>query len=168
MTKQLCFLISAAFALTLAACGPDPATLVHEYRRVEGDGGWSVRDTIRIPVPEVRDGGDYTLSVGMRFTNGFAWEGVWVEASLEVDTPLVRRTDTLFVRCFDPQGRSVAEGVNLLQAEQPADGTVHLRAGQKGEIRLRHLMRRETLPHITDVGACLRREQPRQEQGILQ
>ena len=158
MTKHPCFLIIGALALTLAACRPDPAPLVHEYRGVRGDEGWNVRDTIRIPVPPVPADGDYGLSVGMRVTNGFSWEGVWVEAELTVDTPRVCHVDTLFVRVYDEQARPQAEGVNLLQVEVPAPKSISLKAGQKGSLRLRHLMRRETLPFITDVGALIRRE----------
>lgn len=155
MTKHPCSLIIGALALTLASCRPDPATLVHEYRGVKGDEGWNVRDTIRIAVPAAPREGDYVLSVGMRVTNAFSWEGVWVEAELTVDTPRTRHVDTLFVRLYDEQARPLTEGVNLLQVEQSAPQTVHLKAGQKGSLRLRHLMRRETLPFITDVGARL-------------
>lgn len=153
----------AAVLLALAACRPDPSTLVHEYRRVKDGRGWNVRDTLFIPVPPVPRDGDYTLSVGMRVDNGFSWEGVWVEAELQADTPHVCHTDTLFVRLYDEKARPVAEGVNLLQVEQPSVRPVRLRQGQRGRLRLRHLMRRETLPHITDVGACLRMEPSRQE-----
>lgn len=156
MTKQPCFLIIGALALCLAACRPDPSTLVHEYRQVKGDEGWNVRDTIRIPVPAAPATGDYVLSVGMRVTNGFSWEGVWVETALVADTPHVELVDTLFVRVYDPQARPLTTGVSLLQVEVAAPKTIHLMQGQKGSLRLRHLMRRETLPFITDVGALLR------------
>lgn len=155
MAKHPCLRVLAALALTLTGCRPDPSTLVHEYRQVRGDEGWNVRDTIRIPVPAVPADADYRLSVGMRVTNAFSWEGVWVEAELVVDTPHVRHADTLFVRVYDGQARPLAEGVNLLQVEVPAPKSVHLRRGQKGSLRLRHLMRRETLPFITDVGVAL-------------
>lgn len=158
MTKPPCFLIIAALALSLAACRPDPATLVHEYRQVRGEEGWNVRDTIRIAVPAAPRDGDYRIAVGMRVTNAFSWEGVWVEAELQVDTPRVRHVDTLFVRLYDEQARPLTEGVNLLQVEQPAPKTLHLRKGQKGSLRLRHLMRRETLPYITDVGAAIQQQ----------
>ena len=83
---------------------------------------------------------------------------MWVEAELQVDTPRVRYVDTLFVRLCDEQARPLTEGVNLLQVEQPAPKTLHLRKGQKGSLRLRHLMRRETLPYITDVGAAIQQQ----------
>lgn len=161
--RSLLPLSLAAVLLGAASCRPDPATLVHEYRRVKGDAGWNVRDTIIIPVPPVSRAGDYALSVGMRVDNRFSWEGVWVEAELQADTPRVHYTDTLFVRFYDEKARPVADGVNLLQVEVRAGKPVGLSQGQRGRLRLRHLMRRETLPHITDVGACLRMEPSRQE-----
>ncbi len=161
--RSLLSLSLAAVLLGAASCRPDPATLVHEYRQVKGGAGWNVRDTITIPVPPVSRAGDYVLGVGMRVDNRFSWEGVWVEAELQADTPRVHYTDTLFVRFYDEKARPVADGVSLLQVEVRADKPVSLSQGQRGRLRLRHLMRRETLPHITDVGACLRMEQSRQE-----
>ena len=66
------------------------------------------------------------------------------------DSSLISR-DTLCYHLSDESGNLCGQGINLLQYETRA-GTLPLRTGEETQIRIHHLMRRETLPYIMEVG----------------
>ncbi len=149
------FFLLLLIAAGLGSCRPSSNKLLHAYSPVKSEQGWRNTDTIRFEVPSVEHSGAYSLSLGLRARTTFPWEGVWMAAELRVDTPAVVHRDTLHFRFIDREGKALARGVNLLQAEQTMPDTVTLRTGQSGTLSIYHLMRRECVPDITDVGARL-------------
>ena len=127
--------------------------LVHSYLPVSEE-GWRRTDTLVFPLPPSPTETRYSLCIGLRLHNRFPYREVWlaVEHRMEGENDWTR--DTLCLPLSDDEGHLVGQGINLLQYEIPA-GSLHMPAEQAGELRIHHLMRHETLPHIMEVGIKL-------------
>lgn len=142
-----CLLLPLVLLLTVAC---RRTTLMHHYEHVSSE-GWARTDTLRFRLPEVRDSGDYLLDLGMRYTATFPYRGVWVVAETHLCGNSVARRDTLYFAMTDETGAPVTEGVNLLQHESPLT-TLYLCEGDSPQIHIRHIMNRELIPGIREVG----------------
>ncbi len=125
----------------------------HHYMSPAGR-GWSGGDTLRFHVPPVSRTGYYALSLGMRLGIDFPYEGVWVAVETSLTSPDSLLVDTLYFRAIKKGGRPQGSGINMSQDEQPFD-SLRLLGGQGAEIRVYHLMSREVLPAVLDVGLLI-------------
>ena len=146
-----------AAMLCLAAC--DDGVLYHRYQSVSQQ-GWERADTLCFDLPEAPDDGRYTLEIGLRCSNLFPYQGLWVVAETRLQPTGSLHRDTLYLAVTDEDGRPQGHGINLMQREQ-SFATLHLSQGQQATIRLRHIMRREVVPHITDVGIRVCKPSPK-------
>lgn len=140
--------LPAVGAMLCAAC--IRGTILHHFEHVDPD-GWNRYDTLRYSLPPIPQAGLYDFSVDLRYANAFAYEGIRVVAETCLRRPPVARRDTLYLKTADEHGIPVGQGLNLLQLSTPLY-TLRLQPGQKGTIRLYHLMRLETMPDIREVG----------------
>ncbi|MCR4920960.1 MAG: gliding motility lipoprotein GldH [Bacteroidaceae bacterium] len=138
--------------LCLACSRP---ALVHSFLPVPED-GWRRTDTLVFPLPPAQDEAQCSLYVGLRLHNRFPLREVWLGIEHRMGTDEGWSCDTLCLRLSDEKGRLSGQGINLLQYEVAA-GSLHMPAGQEGELRIHHLMRCETLPDIMEVGIRLSR-----------
>ena len=132
----------------LAACTGRPP-LVHTYSHVDAD-GWSRNDTISFDLPPTQADQDCQLNVGFRLTNRYPYTSLWIVVDEQWDGRSVH-TDTIEYLFIDSMGDFTGRGVNIYQYEKPIR-RLTLHAGAKGRIRLFHIMSRENIPDITDVG----------------
>ncbi|MBQ8968438.1 MAG: gliding motility lipoprotein GldH [Bacteroidaceae bacterium] len=140
--------LAATAVMLLAAC--TDGKLMHCYLPTD-DEGWGRTDTLCFPLPDIPQTGEYPVSVGLRHGNRFPYTGLWVEAETRLSHPTAVRRDTLYIPITDTNGHPLQPGVSLHQHEVPLT-TLHLQRGQKGNIRLHHIMMREVVPAISDVG----------------
>lgn len=134
--------------LLLASC--DQGTLMHSYQPLQ-ENSWDRRDTVRFDLPVLPTEDKYNVLIGLRVTNSFPYESLILEVEQNYRNPIGHRVDTIKYRLADESGDLIEKGINYFQYENqslPLD----LKKGQTGEIRIRHLMLREVLPGIMDVG----------------
>lgn len=132
----------------LSSCMQD--TLLHVYQPVPAT-GWSCRDTLCFEVDSSIAAGSYSLTVGIRTVPQPSLSQVVIAVEQHLDSPLYTRTDTLVCTLTDAEGRPNVRGGNNPIYEN-VQLPFHLTEGQHGTIRIRHLMRREVVQGITDVG----------------
>lgn len=135
-------------AVVAAACIRN--TVLHHYEPID-ENGWNRTDTLQYELPSIPKTGDYQISIGLRYDEQYPYQGLWIVAETFLNNPIAHRRDTLFFQTADEDGQFIGKGVTLLQADTLLT-TLHLQEGQNGRIRLRHIMQRETLPGIRDVG----------------
>ncbi len=148
----------ALMLLTLAACkgGGEGHTLVHHYMSPSGM-GWSTTDTLLFSVPPTRETGYYNFSLGMRLGVSFPYAGVWIGAQTRLHNPDSIACDTLYFVTMKKGGMPQGSGISLQQDEQPLT-SMRLLAGQSAEVFVYHIMRREVLPAVLDVGLLVERQ----------
>jgi len=136
--------------LVLSSCINKSHTLMHAYLPV-GNDGWNADDTLEFTIPQVTKTAVYDFQLGMRLQSGFPYEGIWVVVETVLDNPDVRLCDTLYLKTIRKDGMPIGKGVNLLQSEQPYH-KLELYRGQTGKMRLYHIMTREEIPSVSDIG----------------
>lgn len=130
--------------------------------------GWEKNDTITFLVPPVAGDGLYSLDLGLRTTSQYPFMSLTLiveQLTFPTDTaaarplfPAVARpsVSTLSCRLMDNRGRVKGQGINYYQYDfHVAD--IALSAGDSLRINVRHDMKREILPGISDLGIRLSR-----------
>ena len=134
--------------LLLASC--DSGTLMHSYQLLE-DNCWDRTDTVTFNLPVLTTDDSCSILIGLRVTDIFPYEMLVMEVEQRYQKPFAHRIDTVYYQLTNHNGDFVEKGLNYFQFETeslPLD----MKKGQTGEIRIRHLMRREIMPGIMDVG----------------
>ena len=138
-----------ALSLSIAACN-NSGTLLHSYKPLPAE-GWDRRDTIRFDLPKAETDIDGTLVIGLRTRANIAFQDIMLVVEQCLETPHTYRCDTIRYPLTDADGYALTKGVNHYQYETQ-QLPIHLQKGQSGSVRIRHLMRHEVIPNITEVG----------------
>lgn len=124
-----------------------------QYEKVSS-GFWERGDVKTFLTPEVREDGDYDLTLLLRADRSFPYMNV----TLVVGETLLPGGEKSFstIKCavFDEKGNSEGGGISLFQYSSPL-GTRHLERGERLSVSVRHDMRREMLPGVADVGVMV-------------
>lgn len=164
------------------ACLHDKARPVaYAYVPTPAD-GWETGDTLHFAVDSLPRTAPYEVAVGLRTSAAqpFPYRSLWLvvrerwtvpaAAVQTADSVLLmslhpvlaadsaawhfERTDTVQLRLTDAEGDVVGEGISRFQYVFPLHTHV-LPCGATADVSVFHLMRRDMLPGITDVGIML-------------
>lgn len=117
--------------------------------------GWERNDTISYAVPRLKASGIYSINVGLRVTNDYPFTGLSLVVERKVYPSKDIRVDTLNCMIMDSKGNVEGKGVSYYQYDFPLS-TLRLEKGDSLSLVVRHAMKREILPGISDVGIMLR------------
>ena len=123
-------------SLLLVACNRHHVAKF-SYRSTPVD-GWESADTLIFPIDSLPADGRYALSIEARFLSQ------------------ARYADTIYCSLTDHEGDVSGKGVSVYQYSFPVD-TFQLHRGARGTITIHHIMRRNLLPGVSDVGIRLER-----------
>lgn len=139
----------------LSACHSKTVYNHYEHTSVAG---WERNDTLSFDISAMEAGGSYLEELGLRINGEYPFMSV----SLIVEqTTLPRHTmrcDTLVCSLIDERGNATGQGISHYQYVFPLR-TLKLDAGESLHIAVRHDMKREMLPGITNVGIRLQKKQ---------
>lgn len=147
--------LSVAVCL-LSACHTN--TQYHVYQPVLGEEGWQKADTVAFDLPPEVPAGTYQLEVGIRHTGAYPYRDIWLSVTQVDGDSLPSHTDTLHIYLADEKGQWQHEGAvgGLFQATYVWDKPVVWGTDSLGRsFRIAHLMRKNPLPGISDVGVRL-------------
>lgn len=139
--------------MCLVAISCTKGTLIHRYEPVSLH-GWERTDTLCYDIPKVAQQQEYLLNVGLRYDNNFPYNGIWIVVEGNMEEPSAHWCDTLHLRTADDNGIALGHGVALVQMSVPLK-TIRLEEGQHGHLRVWHIMHREVIPSIREVGIKL-------------
>ncbi len=94
------------------------------------------------------------LTLEFRTTCAFPYQNLWLVVEQRLHDPKRLRRDTIEYVLTGPQGTDKEKGVNLTSHERDLPPEKFI-GGQHGQICVYHIMRRETVPGICDVGLRL-------------
>ena len=140
------------FVLTVAATvmSCNRKTVYDRYQPVAQE-GWNKDDTLVFTVRPVKQGGVFKEEVGLRTTGDYPFMGLCLIVEQTVLPSAVTRYDTLNCRLTSDDGNIKGRGVSCYQYRFHLTN-ITLADGDSLCVRIRHNMRRETMPGITDVG----------------
>lgn len=143
-------LILLAILALFASCHFRQETYMHFEPTDVRD--WDVTEWLEYNVPPVNAAGDYELTLFVRTSSAyrFPFKTLYLEARQQWPDTLI--TDT--VPCTLNVDKYTTTGVSIHQYAFPV-ATRHLRSGDSLRVTLRHVMRKEEISGITDVGISL-------------
>ena len=150
MNKRNIFLsITVAVAMAFASC--NRSTIYSQYLHTPLS-GWEKNDTLTFSIPRMQTDMELKAIIGLRITDAYPFKTV----CLIVDKAIY--PDTINCSLFDNDGMSKGRGVSCYQFNYHVSN-MHLMKGDSVAIHIRHNMKREILPGISDVGITLEEKQ---------
>lgn len=131
------------------SCCNEPSILVYEYSPVSFD-GWNKTDTLLFSLPEVTQAGVYQGKVGVRTNACYPYQKIWIGVCQTLHQPDTVFLDTVcceIVPCSDLD----KNGIGLFLSECPLPEHTY-QAGQTGTVKVFHILRREEVPGVGQVG----------------
>ena len=158
MTKRSKILFFVCMLLQFALWGCDnDSTLTNQYQSLPAK-GWDSQNSLSFTVDSIRQTGNYNLTVYVRTTRNIQFQSISVVVEQHFKNPLHDSRDTIEVKLADEMGNLEGKGLYLYTAEAFAPHRMHLCKGQHGIIQLSHVMRRNHLTGIKDVGIRIARQ----------
>lgn len=118
--------------------------------------GWEKNDTLTFDIPPLEASSDYDQSVALRMTSEFPFTSISLIVEQHVVPGNKVYTDTLKCRITDERGNFLGSGVSIYQYEYPLRG-IALRRGDSIHVSVRHNMKREIIPGVSDIGLKIRK-----------
>ncbi len=121
--------------------------------------GWETGDTLHFPIDTIREGGDYLLTVGVRTSASkpYPFRSIWLLICQHRHNPESFSRDTLECQLANERGDALGNGTSLYTSTQPWR-TLQLPEGSSADITITHIMRRDILQGVTDVGIKLEKQ----------
>lgn len=132
------------------------STAIKDYRDLPTE-GWRAKDTLTFQVDTIRRAAPYEVILGIRTSSAHAYpfqkltivaEQQWTAKN---GTTMRCHKDTLEISITNEKGDAQGTGISNYEHIIPLN-QLNLEPGNQGRIRIYHLMRRPTLPGITNVG----------------
>ncbi|MCR5131748.1 MAG: gliding motility lipoprotein GldH [Prevotella sp.] len=123
--------------------------------------GWERNDTLTFCIPPVAEDGLYNIDLGLRTTGSYPFQGLTLIVEHQVigkhqsGTLMKVPVDTVSCKLIDSRGHAKGHGVNYMQSNFHVT-TLSLHAGDSLRVNVRHDMKREILPGISDLGVDFR------------
>lgn len=117
--------------------------------------GWEKNDTLSFYVPKMAQRGTYAEEIGVRMTEAFPFTSVSLILQQTVLPSGREYSDTVKCTITDSRGNFLGDGVSAYQYSFPVRD-IQLQKGDSLHITIRHNMKREILPGVSDVGLKIR------------
>ncbi len=152
MRKTFSTLIMGIIAATaLQSCNESKVYDKYDHTPLSG---WEKNDTLRFDIPRLTADGMYESTLGLRITDNYPFMGLTLIVEQRLMPADTIFTDTVKCELTDRNGKTRGMGVSYYQFRFPVT-KMQLSKGDSLHIRVRHDMKREMLPGISDVGISL-------------
>ncbi len=134
--------------MTFMSCNRNTVFYRYEHTPVTG---WEKDDTLIFYLKAAPDTGLYNEEIGLRTNGGYPFMGLTLivdQTVLPIDTTY---SDTINCQLVSPNGNVKGSGISNYQYRLNLTD-IRLNEGDSLHIRIRHDMKREILPGITDIG----------------
>ncbi len=119
--------------------------------------GWEKNDTICFGIPPVSEAGYYKEELGLRINEDYPFQGLCLIVQQTVLPSGYRHNDTLNCKLIDKNGTIRGTGINHYQYTFHVN-TIRLAEGDSLHIHVKHNMKREIMPGVTDIGIRIERD----------
>lgn len=116
--------------------------------------GWEKNDTLLFDVPRIQEKGNYQSDLALRINNAFPFMKMTLIIEQSVYPHHTVYRDTLNCDLIGSNGIPKGHGISYYEFEFPV-AILHLEKGDSLHITVRHDMKREILPGISNIGIQL-------------
>lgn len=155
MLKSSRHIVLLVVLATLCLMGCSKKKVFMDYAHV-ASAGWMRADSMCFSVDSVSEDGEYYLKLGLRSDNRYPYMDIAVVIERKIFPRETCHRDTVFLDLISPNGHSRGTGVNVYQYLFDVD-TLYLDKGDSVSVSVRHIMKKDSLQGISDVGIELRK-----------
>lgn len=157
ITRFLNSYMLVASLFLLPAC--NDGKIYHCYKHIQ-QSEWEKSDTMVFAVPAIQGSGHYKLGAGLRINHTYPFMGLTLIIDQEVFSStghnkhpqiVTSHSDTIACNLITQKGNTLGKGISYLQYDIPVK-QLQLNQGDSLVVKIRHDMKRETLPGISDIG----------------
>lgn len=151
---KLWFLCWTVFFFT--SCEPD---VTYSRYAPLSEKGWERKDTVCFQTDTIRHEGKYGFTCGIRTRREYPYQSLAlvVERCVWRDKKMVeRKRERVLCPIVTKHGKVLGDGIASKQHEAELEETV-LKTGDSLTVKVSHLMTKDTLPGIVDVGFIMQR-----------
>ena len=142
-------------AVLMTAC--DSNTVYDHYEQTPV-GGWEKNDTLVFLTDPIAQGGRYKEEIGLRIKGDYPFMGLNLVVEQTILPSREKHTSTLSCQLIDEHGNAKGRGVSHYQYLFHLT-TLDMKRGERLRVAIRHGMKREILPGISDIGIRLEKVQ---------
>jgi len=153
MRRSSYTLLYIAVSVTLLFSACKQKTVYNRYLHTSVT-GWERNDTLFYAIPSMKEGGNYTEEVGVRINGEYPFLSLTLIIEQTRVSDQVMKRDTLQCDLIDKQGHYKGKGISHYQNTFHLK-TIRLNKDDSLRIAIRHDMKREMLPGITEIGVKL-------------
>ena len=143
--------VLTAMAALLGACSG--GTVYDQYDHTPLS-GWEKNDTLQFNIPAAKERAVAQREVELRVTGAYPFQSICLIVEQTTLPSHIFRRDTITCTLMSPTGDIKGKGISLYQYRFPMSD-ISLNEGDSLSITIRHNMKREILPGITDIGIHL-------------
>ena len=149
------FLLATIFTVTLGFTSCNRKTIYNHYNHTPLT-GWERNDTLTFGIKPMADDGVYKEELGLRINELYPFMKLTLVVEQEIIPSGIIRYDTLSCQLVHKNGDVKSNGVNYYQYNYHVTN-LSLNKGDSVTVRVRHNMKREIMPGISDIGIKLSR-----------
>ena len=148
MRKALAIIILMMAIWPFASCNRHIVFDRYEHTPIAG---WEKNDTLFFDVNPISTAGTYRQELGLRITGQYPFRSLRLVLKQEIWPEGRIIHDTVDCQLIDEKGTATGQGIAFYQYNMPVND-IKLREGDSLHICIRHDMKREILPGISDIG----------------
>ena len=119
--------------------------------------GWEKNDTLSFAIDPIKQDGYYQQTIGIRTNGSYPFMGLTLIIDQTIHPSMEFHSDTLNFELVDEDGNIKGRGISHYQYIFPLK-TLSLQESDSLSINIRHDMKREILPGISDIGITLTKQ----------
>lgn len=139
---------------TIAFSACNHAKVYDEYAHTP-IAGWEKNDTLSFEIPPMAVTGYYRQSLGLRTTGAYPFTALTLIVNQTIypanKGKRIEKTDTVLCQLINQHGENKGQGISYYQYNFPIN-IYKINRGDSIHIAIRHDMKREILPGVSDIG----------------
>ena len=151
ISKFILILLTVVSIVAASSCDNNKVYDTYYHTSING---WEKNDTLSFNIPKLKQDGMYSSILGLRTNRTYPFMGLTLIVEQTIYPERVIKTDTIDCNLTDQNGNTNGQGINYYQYEFHVSD-MNLKAGDSIHVCVRHDMKREILPGISDVGIKL-------------
>jgi gliding motility-associated lipoprotein GldH len=117
--------------------------------------GWEKNDTLKFDIPPIQKDGLYQESIGLRVNGAYPFMGLCLIVEQTISN--VTQIDTVNCSIINKDGYAKGNGISYYQYDVDFK-ELEIKRGDSIHVCIRHNMKREILPGISDIGYILKQK----------
>lgn len=147
-SRAIAVMMLCGVLMVLAGC--DGTTVYSRFGNTP-IAGWDKTEPVGFDIDSLDGEGNYQMTLMLRVGDSYPFRNLQLAVRQQSFPSGVEEVDTVECTITDEHGNVQGRGVSYYQYEQPVK-TFHYHGGDSMHIEIHHIMKREILPGIADVG----------------